>query len=87
MAKRAKTAFTFERQTILKAALFNLEQVKQWADMGLYGNAAKYSAKAEACIELLEVADCGSTGGFDVGQDREKNWTLEMRYRWLKEKR
>ena len=48
-----------------------------------------YTAKAEALIELLEIHDCGSVGGFDpeVGGD-SLHWLLylEQRFDALKRK-
>jgi hypothetical protein len=52
-----------------------------------------YLARAEALIELLEIEDCGSVGGF--GKKRNKNGELSLqrddqpqdlksRYLWLK---
>lgn len=86
--KKPKTVLVFDRKVILKAARSHLQQVDQWAEMLSWGRAAHYAAKAEACIELVEVADCGSVGGFDVGQDRDGVlWTLDKRLKWLEAKR
>jgi hypothetical protein len=49
----------------------------------------KYIAKAEALIELLEIHDCGSVGGFDVdagGDPMHGLLYLEQRYESLKNK-
>jgi hypothetical protein len=48
----------------------------------------KYIAKAEALIELLEVHDCGSIGGFDaeVGDSLHGLLYLEQRFEALKRK-
>lgn len=42
---------------------------------------SKYFYKAEALIELLEIEDCGSIGGFDKGQPETNN--LFDRWDWL----
>ena len=47
-----------------------------------------YIAKAEGLIELLEIHDCGSTGGFDavVGDSLHGLLYLEERFEALKRK-
>jgi hypothetical protein len=48
-----------------------------------------YIAKAEALIELLEIHDCGSVGGFDVeagGDSLHGLLYLEQRFEALKRK-
>ena len=81
---------TIQRAAILKRIDENMQQVRQWVDMAEYALAATYQAKAEALVEVLEIADCGSVGGFDTkrgqpsvssvkGRDR-----LQMRIDWLK---
>lgn len=47
--------------------------------------AIRYLCQAEILIDLLEVDDCGSTGGFDVerGQNKDKMRTLGDRFEWL----
>lgn len=74
------------RITILKNIKESLSAITQWSEMQHWENAAKYAAKAEALIELLEVDDCGSIGGFDAkrGQNRDRHWTLTKRYDWLR---
>ena len=55
---------------------------------GHYDDASKYNHKAAALIELLEIHNCGSVGGFDVAQNSlGQNRTLRQRYEWLKEHR
>lgn len=64
-----------------------LQQVDQWVEMKDYCRANKYSDQAEALIELVEVADCGSVGGF--GNHTAQGITdksLAGRYSWLKNK-
>jgi hypothetical protein len=48
----------------------------------------KYVAKAEALIELLEIHDCGSVGGFDTdgGDSLHGLLYLEQRFEALKRK-
>lgn len=74
------------RSTILKMIESELQSIAQWAGMAIWENAAKYAARAEVLIELLEIDDCGSTGGFDTqrNQGRRGFHTLYSRYEWLK---
>ena len=50
---------------------------------------AKYADKAEALIEVVEVYDCGSIGGFGKGQRNDKGILVysdiyeEIYARWL----
>lgn len=62
------------RYVILETIQQNLQQIEQWARPGMehYANAHKYQSHALALIELLEVNDCGSCGGFDKGWDELK---------------
>lgn len=85
------------RAQILKSIRHHLDMVKQWTRHALefggskpsaavYGfeRCLEYSYKAEGLIELLEVNDCGSVGGYDNGHTGTKD--LEKRYLWLLEK-
>lgn len=51
------------RLVVLQNIFDCFQQVTQWP--ALPENLAKHTHKAESLIELLEVADCGSIGGFD----------------------
>jgi hypothetical protein len=61
--------------------------MKQWqsapANVDFIMNVAEYAKKAEALIEMLEIHDCGSVGGFGNGHNGSHN--LETRYQWLTE--
>lgn len=78
-----------DRQSILRAIDQNLEIAEQWKEcpykVEWVARVASYSFKAEALIELLEVHDCGSVGGFDKGQEFPGS-DLKKRYVWLKNK-
>ena len=52
-----------------------------WAENKSYDIVLRSEASAECLIELLEVADCGSIGGFDKGQEYRSN--LFERWDWL----
>ncbi len=72
------------RATILKAARDAQAQVRQWSKSGDYARAAAYLAKQEALVQLLEVDDCGSTGGFDrLRKQLEGMRGLDARLDWL----
>lgn len=85
---------TIKRQTILKVIDFNLRMVYQWSDqfskkrinVGYSSCVFEYLHKAEALIELLEVEDCGSTGGFDKSLGQDGLYSLEERFEGLKKK-
>lgn len=46
------------------------QQIDQWKKTESYDYCAKYLARAEVLIELLEVAHCGSHGGLQIGFPR-----------------
>jgi hypothetical protein len=52
------------RREILQDILECFQQIYQW-NLWCPSNTLEYYHKAEALIELLEVVDCGSVGGFD----------------------
>lgn len=58
------------------------EMYRQWIVDENLVNAAKYHAQMETLIEVLEVANCGSTGGFDAEQPESQ--TVTQRFEWLK---
>jgi len=58
-----------ERIAVLASIANTYEMVLQWAGMKDYQLARDYEVRCETLIELLEVHDCGSKGGFDKGQD------------------
>jgi len=73
---------SLSRQTILKHIGDSLHLVAQWSETPAWcEKVAKYYHHAEALIEVLETADCGSVGGFDNGQPRPR--TLFDRLDWL----
>lgn len=54
---------SIKRVTILNRCFSSFHQMLQW---GMSANGIEYRNKAEVLIELLEVDDCGSIGGFDT---------------------
>lgn len=78
---------TIQRSLVLDQIKLELTVAAQWKDRINTDCAGFYVRglhKAEALIELLEIADCGSVGGFDKGQPRPRN--LLDRYEWLRNK-
>ncbi len=49
-----------------------------------YQSAAEYSTRFNKVVEMIEVLDCGSVGGFGVNQPYTK--AMPARYLWLKTK-
>lgn len=80
------------RETILKKIENNLNNAYVWGNQfeekcintEYVESAFVCIHKAEALIELLEIHDCGSIGGFDQG--RKGLYSLEERYELLKSK-
>lgn len=60
-------ARTLDRLTVLTAIFSNFQMATQWPDGG-----DKYFHEATSLIELLEVVDCGSTGGFDKSNPHQR---------------
>jgi hypothetical protein len=82
--------YSITREYILLRAEGHLNMIDQHVRHGFWDDAAKETGSAEALIELLEIDDCGSSGGFDTkrGQlspDRlEGKLRLRDRFDWLK---
>jgi hypothetical protein len=78
---------TVQRNAVLKATVDNLGKMETCLQSYDYGGAALYASKARALIELLELDDCGSIGGFD--KERHQSYTpqerLRHRYLWLRD--
>ena len=80
-------------QVILDAIEEELKMAYQWSKQfaekrikpDYSTNAFGYIHRAEALIELLEVHDCGSVGGFDEGN--KGLYSLEERYAALVKKK
>lgn len=84
MAKRKEPT----RLTILQEIFECFQQVTQWmpgidTSSDYCRGVTTYLNKAEALIEILEVNDCGSVGGFDLNQEDRG---LFPRFLWLVDK-
>ncbi len=86
MSKPINTSIS--RQTILDAIGDNIDRVDQWKKMDCYGRCAKYEARADVLISLLEVDDCRSHGGYDTARGQHPPSQgmegIRQRYEWLK---
>ena len=70
---------------LLKKSKEDLEQIVQWGHS--YDYQLKYSIRAEVLVELAEVLDCGSIGGFGNGASTGISpATLFHRWLWLSQK-
>lgn len=62
-----------KRDVILKRIFECLSSVIQWSEIPeWFDSASKYLVRAENLIEILEVDDCGSVGGFDLKNQPRK---------------
>jgi len=61
----------------------NLRQIAQWDSFDQINAKAKYYYKLESLVELLEVFECGSVGGFGTGQSRDKHYSLKERAEYV----
>lgn len=68
------------RLTILNAIFSHFQMATQWPDEIATAN---YFAKAEALVELLEVVDCGSVGGYDKKNPHKRVTGCEVYDRFL----
>lgn len=78
---------SFCTSDIVDAAQYALDRVEQWSknpgDVEWESTRFKYLNRAEILIELLEVKLCGSTGGYDKGQEYEDRKNLLVRFNWV----
>lgn len=80
---KLKVAKRVSYKYVLNQAGGNLGSIKQWILMQKYERAADHHHRAEALVELIEVLDCGSTGGFSEGQNQAGTQYLFNRWDWL----
>lgn len=81
-----KVKESVSRKAILKRIKECLHLVEQWQEYSDWARCHEYSAQAAALIELLEIDDCGSVGGFDEARGQKSGGclTLEERFDWLR---
>lgn len=68
-------------QVYFNSILSDFKMLKQWLSLHSYESVVKYSHILTAKIELLEVQQCGSIGGFDKGQTTTNS--LVERFSWI----
>jgi len=78
-----------DRKVLTRVLLPELQDAKdqfdQWMKMNEIESAAKYHARLETLVEVMEVANCGSVGGFDTAQDTSGlTQCVVDRFQWLK---
>ncbi len=75
------------RIAILKAIAQELASIHSWTEPPSFpayaSSAAESTHKAEAMMNLLEEADCGSHGGFDPECAQAGDLTFSERFIWL----
>jgi hypothetical protein len=83
-----ETRMKLDEPAVLATIAEHLECRDQWLESGHLASAMEYEFKAEGLIELLEVVNCGSIGGFDKGQPdaRVVKDSTRERFNWLKRK-
>jgi hypothetical protein len=73
---------------LLKKAGEEFQQIAQWKEnrgtVSWASNVFEHTAKAEILIQICEVLDCGSTGGF--GKNQLRGLSLFGRWNWLRQK-
>lgn len=70
------------RLRLLQTAFECFQQITQWIPWKI-SNATEYHYKAEAIIEILEITDCGSVGGFDPENPIQRISNYELYDRFL----
>ena len=59
----------------------HFQQILQWSESHNFDNCFENQKQAETLIELVEIEDCGSTGGF--GKTQPEGQDLFQRWDWL----
>lgn len=80
-------------EAILEAIEDEIKLMYQWSTQfaekrvkaDYVANSIAHAHRAEVLIELLEVHDCGSVGGFDDGN--HGIYSIELRYDFLRKKK
>lgn len=80
-------------QKIFETIEHDFAMVKQWKGMESWAPVIEYETRIQCLIELIEVLDCGSRGGYDSRdpqRGRHEPYSirgLRSRFEWLKELR
>jgi len=88
MGTKKDLKLKMDRLTILQEIFDNFQQMSQWTT-SMPESYLKAHNRAEQLIELLEVEDCGSIGGFDRENPlvNETRFTLYNRFLTLLNKK
>ncbi|GAF75981.1 unnamed protein product [marine sediment metagenome] len=70
------------RLKLLQEAFECFQQITQWIPWAMH-HATEYHHKAEVLINILEVQDCGSIGGFDRENPMKRITGYELYDRFL----
>lgn len=73
-------------RVLLEQARQNLDSAEAWATDGHFDLALKHQQQAEGQCAALEIADCGSVGGFGGGTREPLRGGLRGRIEWLQRK-
>lgn len=73
-----------ENKLFLEKLAGNFGLIHQWMESGSIERVLEYKIRAEALIELVEIEECGSVGGYDKGQPRSRS--LGDRFEWVAKK-
>lgn len=72
------------REVILNRIEELLKSRFSWHQRGDFTNALIYHTQAQALVELLEIDDCRSYGGYDKSRDQPPMKSVDDRYNWLR---
>lgn len=72
------------REVILNKIKELLKNRFDWHQRGDFINASIDHTRAEALVELLEIADCKLSGGYDIERGQPAVKSVDDRYNWLK---
>lgn len=86
MKKKKRPEMVIDVKTILIDIGNRLSYAAGWRDDMMYRGASQaydHIHEAEGLLELVEVQDCGSVGGFSEGQTDEEQSTIFRRWLFL----
>jgi len=72
-------------RTIKREIRSCIQQIEQWDNIDNIDIKHRYVNELETLVELLEVDNCGSVGGFDKGQQRHARHKPDLidRAKWV----
>lgn len=86
---KTEVAMSVSIKKIFDTIEHDFAMVKQWKGLECWDWVIHYETRIQCLIELIEVLDCGSHGGFDSrdpmrGKHGYKTKGLRSRFEWLK---